>query len=254
MISEFPLWVFTTLTGVAAGSYVIAALFPSEEEEKRPWLLPLVSLALIAVGSFGALGHLGRPELVLGVFNNPAASLTLEGICAGLMGLVAAVDLATALAKKRTLRAVRIVGLAAGCLLIAVESYAYLEVFGIPAWTGASTVALFVLSDVSAGACAWAFVSGRRFKGPFGIVALALLALAAIATIWKCLDYAALGAAGQELLVAGAVVTVAAAVAAGMGIAGKPKLSVRLVASAVLVLGVAGMMIARYGFYMASIL
>ena len=41
MISEFPLFVFTTFGGLAVGAYVFAALFPvGKEDERRPWLVP----------------------------------------------------------------------------------------------------------------------------------------------------------------------------------------------------------------------
>ncbi len=253
MISEFPLWVFTTLTGMAAGAYVVAALFPAKEE-KRPWLLGLIALALTVVGSLGALGHLGRPELVFGVLNNPAASLTLEGICAGIFAAAAAVDMVFGFAKKASARPVRFAGLALGCLLIAMESYAYIEVFGIPAWTGISTVALFVMSDIAAGACIWALLAGKRVAGAFGATCLILLALAAGATFWKHLDFSALGSNGAGLLLAGGIVTAAAAFAAAAGLAAKGKLPAGAVAAAMAALAIVGMAVARYGFYMASFL
>ena len=41
MISEFPLFCFTTLAGLAAGAYAVNAFFPAGKDSKRAWLFPL---------------------------------------------------------------------------------------------------------------------------------------------------------------------------------------------------------------------
>ena len=79
MISEFPLFLFTTLGGLAAGAYVAAAIFPDvDRKPKRPWLFPLVCLALLGVGLLGVLGHLGRPERFLLAMSNPSSMIAEE--------------------------------------------------------------------------------------------------------------------------------------------------------------------------------
>ena len=40
MISEFPLFVFTTLGGLSAGLVMAMALFPPAEKQERPGLRP----------------------------------------------------------------------------------------------------------------------------------------------------------------------------------------------------------------------
>ena len=42
MISEFPLFLFTTLAGLAAGAYAVSAVFPVGKDPKKAWLYPLV--------------------------------------------------------------------------------------------------------------------------------------------------------------------------------------------------------------------
>ena len=53
MISEFPLFLFTTLAGLAAGAYAVSAVFPVGKDPKKAWLFPLVCGILLAVGLVG---------------------------------------------------------------------------------------------------------------------------------------------------------------------------------------------------------
>ena len=59
MISEFPLFLFTTLAGLAAGAYAVSAVFPVGKDPKKAWLFPLVCGILLAVGLVGLPLHLG---------------------------------------------------------------------------------------------------------------------------------------------------------------------------------------------------
>ena len=117
MISEFPLTVFAILTGVAAGGYVAAALFPKKDEGAKPWLFPLVALILIAVGGLTAMEHMDRPGNILDVSSSPIASLTLEGMLSGVLAVVSIVDLAIDFSKKQTNRVVLAVGTMTGLVL-----------------------------------------------------------------------------------------------------------------------------------------
>lgn len=262
MISEFPLWVFTTLTGTAAGLAIMTVIFPAKDN-KRPWILPLVALVLLLVGSVAVIGHLGRPELMLNVLNNPTASLTMEGICAGILIVVMAIDLVLSCVKKKAVAPVRIVELVAGCLVIAVEAYAYLEVFGIPAWSSVSTLPYFVASDLACGATLWMVLSrNTKNQHAFEIATCVIAALAAVCTFWKLADFIGVGADGQALLIAGAILMLIAAAICGYmikrkgesndgantkGLKQKPVITI-------FVLTALGLIVSRYGFYMASFL
>ena len=78
MISEFPLLVFTTLAGLAAGSYTMSAFFPVGQGSKRPWLFPLVCLVLLAAGLLCLPAHLEHPERMLIALSNPSAMIAQE--------------------------------------------------------------------------------------------------------------------------------------------------------------------------------
>ncbi|MFQ9179357.1 MAG: DmsC/YnfH family molybdoenzyme membrane anchor subunit [Eggerthella lenta] len=99
MISEFPLFLFTTLGGLAAGAYVAAAIFPDgDRKPKRPWLFPLACLALLGVGLLGVLGHLGRPERFLLAMSNPSSMIAEEAYWFIAFGVLMLVDFACAAA------------------------------------------------------------------------------------------------------------------------------------------------------------
>lgn len=151
MITEFPLLVFTVLTGIAAGAYVGAALFPKKDADARPWLFPLIALILVAIGGLAAMGHLGRPGNVLNVLNNPASSLTQEGLSAGVLAIVAIVDMIIGFTQKKANRAVRIIGGVVGIVCMCIVTMAYTTSYGNAAWIAAPTWPLFVLGDLAAG-------------------------------------------------------------------------------------------------------
>ena len=250
MISEFPLFVFTVLTGIAAGSYVGAALFPKKEASSKSWIFPLVALVLVGVGSLAAVGHLGRPQMVLNVLNNPTSSLTLEGATAGLLAVVAIVDLVLCASKKQSNRAVRIIGAIAGIICMCVVTSAYVTSYGNPAWTAAPTWPLFAAGDLAAGVTLWMCFADMPNKPLATLVAVLAVVFAAV-LIWQATTFASLAQPGVAQLVWGAIFAVAGAV--GAWITASMKLW-NTAAKWVFVLLAIALVASRYGFYMASII
>lgn len=251
MITEFPLLVFTVLTGIAAGAYVGAALFPKGGDDARPWLFPLVTLVLVAIGGLAAMGHLGRPGNVLNVLNNPTSSLTMEGLSAGALAAVAIVDLAIGFTHKKSNRAVRIVGAAVGVVCMCVVTMAYTTSYGNPAWVAAPTWPLFVVGDLAGGLAVWMLFVGATSKG-LARAAAAAGVLLAVVLAWQAATFAGMGAAGVVPIACGAALAAAAAVAAWLASSGK--LDPRVGAPVVAALAIAALAVSRYGFYMASII
>ena len=161
MIGEFPLFVFTTLAGLAAGTYIVSALFPlfsnnaSGEKvsglQKYPWLFSLIMLILLGVGLLGCLGHLQHPERFMNALWNPLAGITQEAYLSMLFGLVLVIDFIICLVKKTSYRVVRIVGAVFGFLLTVVMGFAYANTLGVEAWNTWETVPLFVVGDLAMG-------------------------------------------------------------------------------------------------------
>ena len=249
MISEFPLFVFTVLTGIAAGAYVGAALFPKKAEDGKPWLFPLAMLVLVGVGSLAAMAHLGRPHLVMNVLNNPAASITMEGMTAGALALVAVVDLVLAASKKRSSRAVRIVGAIVGIVCMGVVTSAYVASYGNPAWTAAPTWPLFFVGDLAAGVALWMAFADMPNK-PLATIVCVLAVLFAVVLIWQAVTFGGLGKP-FGFIVCGAVFAVAGAM--GAWATATTKLW-NTAAKIVFVLLAIALVASRYGFYLVSII
>ncbi len=250
MISEFPLMVFTVLTGIAAGAYVGAALFPKKGEDAKPWLFPLIALILVAVGGLSAMGHLGRPAMVLNVLNNPTSSLTMEGMTSGLLAVVAIVDMALGFSKKQANRAVRIVGAVVGVVCMCVVTMAYATSYGNVAWTAAPTYPLFILGDLATGVALWMAFADMPNK-PLASTSAVLSLLFAAVLVWQAVTFAGLSQPGMGQIVAGAVFALAGAV--GAYATASTKLW-NTAGKVVFVLLVIALVLSRYGFYMASII
>lgn len=251
MITDFPLFLFTVLVGLAAGVYVAAAVFPAKASSGlRPWLLPLVACALVVVGGLAAFAHLGRPALALNMLGNLASPLMLEGVTAGCLAVVAVVDLVLCVKRPAPLTAVRWVGAVAGLACLAAMTYAYATSYGNGAWISAPTYGLFLAGGLASGTALWAVLGNRG--GAVALAAGVLNCLFAVVLVWQAAVFAGLGVAGFEAIAAGAVLAVAAAVVAFASV--RAKGGDRGYAIALAVLAFAALAVSRYGFYMAGII
>lgn len=255
MIAEFPLFLFTTLGGLAAGAYAVVACLPSDggaKDSKRPWLFPLVCLALLGVGLLGVLGHLGRPERFLMALANPASMIAEEAYWSFAFGLLVLVDLVLRARRGASPRAVRVLAAVCGFVLMCIMGWAYFTAYGNPVWAAWTTLLLFVLGDLAMGAALVGVFEAPYYRNRAFAIAAAMLALAAAASMAAVgAQFAAYGH-GIAPFVAAAVLVVAAAVFALVANAGKlaPRAASALVLACILV----GVAVSRYAFYVASIL
>ncbi len=252
MISEFPLFLFTTLAGLSAGAYAASAVFSVGKDAKRGWLFPLVCLVLLAVGLVGLPLHLGRPERMLIALTQPGAMIAQEAYWSMALGLVLLIDLVVSKVKGASPRALRIVGAVAALGLAFVMSNAYFVSVGVAAWASWQTFLLFIAGDLAMGIALLAlFEAGLAENGAYltsGAV-LSVLAVAGIAL--EAVHFAGVGA-NIVLLVVGAVVVAVAAILQFMAKSGKmPAATAAKVAFACALVGIA---LARYGFYAACTL
>lgn len=252
MISDFPLFMFTVLVGLASGAYIAAAVFPQKDAEKeRPWAFPLIMLVMVAIGGVAAFMHLGRPELAYNMVGNLASPLMLEGIAAGVLAIVALIDLVLSIKKPEHVRLARIIGGVVGVASLASMTYAYSVSYGSLAWASTPTLFVFIVGGLVGGMSLWTVLSGQQAKG----MALAVGALAAVFTcvlIWQAATFAGLGADGSACIGIGAAFAAASAVMAFAQPRIKTKAEVLMLAAAVL--SIIAVIVSRYGFYMASII
>lgn len=247
MISEFPLFAFTTLAGLSGGAYVAAAVFGGADagEKKRAWLLPLVCLVLLGLGLLGCLGHLGRPLMFMNALANPTSMISEEAYWSIAFGIVVLADVVLCATKGASPRALRVVGAVFACGLMVVMANAYFTSHAVAAWTNLATWPLYIVGDLAMGFALYGALDAAAGKSAVPVAVLgALFALTCVAE--------AIVFSGVEqnavLFVAGAVI---AAVGAVSAILARKNAAAAVVAFALIFVAVA---LARYGFYAASVL
>lgn len=243
MISEFPLFVFTLLGGMAAGSAVFLAFLPPKESGK-PWASSAAILVLLAVSGVALLLHLGRPERVLFAFSNPTSGITLEGWATLVFGTLVAVDFALSLLRKRAIRLVRVLAAAAGVLLLCAMGYAYASVLAVPAWGTWLSYPFFVFGGLALGSLLAAFfVEGGLANGTVSLWACTSLVLAFASLIGEGAGFCALTLSALPFVVG----CVLLAASTGVSLYGRKGASWALPCA--FVLAFAGVAVARYAFY-----
>ncbi len=247
MISEFPLFAFTTLTGLGAGALVASAAFPERGEGKRAWLFPLVMLVLMGVGALASVTHLGRPQYMVYMLSNPTSSLVMEGIFAGLTCVALIVDVVMAAKSAAANRVVRIVAAALAVVLMCVQAYAYAGSYGNAAWAAASVWPFFVLGSLGCGFALWTLFA--QVSDDFAKACGVALVLACAAFAWEAATFASAGVDAVLVIAGAALAAVAAACALAKGFA-----NAKLPWAAVAVVAVVALAVARFGFFAASIL
>lgn len=248
MISEFPLLVFTTFAGLAAGAYSVAAAFPREKNTPRPWLFPVVCLVLLGVGLLGCLMHLQHPERFMNALANPFAGIAQEAYFSIAFGLVLVVDAVLSKVKGFSPRWLQVIGALCAFGLTIVMGYSYFISYGVPAWTTWATIPLFVVGDVVMGASFYAlFKSDLYQKNAFTTLGIVLGILLGVIFAAMALHFVQTGLDIMLLLVGLALIPVAFSMLMLAAKAGKlPQAPLILFACSFV-----GVALVRYAFYAA---
>ncbi|RDB55016.1 DmsC/YnfH family molybdoenzyme membrane anchor subunit [Senegalimassilia anaerobia] len=247
MISEFSLFIFTLLGGMAAGTYMATPFFAERNwTNRRALALPLTCLFLIAVGGVALLVHLGHPERMLNAFSNPTAGIAIEGYATMFFGLMVVIDAGFILKKGSSTPLVRalcaIGGLAVSCAM----AYAYYSYTSVAAWHSLATLPLFIIGNLACGLALYNFFSKdglRNMTFRWAMAATSLLlagSLFALAVLFGVLNNDCdLIAIGILLVLAGAVIAMLA-----------DRLpQERTAAFSVAICIIVGLALARYAFY-----
>lgn len=252
MISEFPLFMFTTLAGLAIGAYAVSAVFPVGKEAKRSWLFPLVCLALLAVGLVFLPFHLGHPERMFSALTHPGAMIAQEAYWSVAFGVVLLIDVILSKSKGAAPRALRIVGAIVGLILTFVMANAYFVSLGIEAWSTWQTFLLYFFGNLAMGAalCA-AFEQDLLENKGYATTAVVLAVLAIVAFALEAVHFAGVGANFVLFVVA---IVLAAAGAAILWVAKSGKMTKKTAAWAAFACLFVGVACARYCFYAACVL
>ena len=249
MISEFTLFVFTLLGGISAGTYLVSAVFPRKGDDSRAWLLPLVCLVLLGAGLLCVLFHLQQPQRFLNALVNPTSGITLEAYFSLPFCLVLFTDFVLLL-KKKDVRWLKVVGAVLALGLMFAMSYMYFVSANVPAWYSWETLPFYVVLDIALGCAIYPlFVKEFSHSDAYPVANAVVQALAACVMVLEGMHFASVGLSPIPFVV-GAVALAASAVCALLAKGDRA----RVLAMAVCVLTVAGVAIARYAFYAASIL
>lgn len=246
MITEFALYLFTTLGGVAAGLYVAAAFFPADKRRAK-LLASIIPLLLLAVGGIALLIHLGHPERALNMFSNLAAGITIEGCTTMLFGILLVADLIVVLSSGNAFRALRFAGAAAGVLMTVAMGYAYFSYDSVPAWHSPATFLLFCAPSLAAGFVLWGAICEKALeKNSFVTVSVVLAVVAALSFSWEIALFVGVGFG----IAPSAVATILVLLGAAVVYLSASKQQSRLWRLA-LVLVLVALAVGRYGFYTA---
>ncbi len=251
MISEFPLFVFTTLGGLSAGLVMAMALFPSSEKQERPWLAPLSALALLGIGMLGVLFHLKRPALFLLALRNPSAGIAQEAYCAIVLGVLLLALLIVCWRKGTAPKVLVWISAAVGLILTFIMGFAYLVNVGTAAWANWTTVPLFVIGDVAMGLALWTVLSKEALaKRPFMITTMIVLGVLALVMLLTGLHF---GSVGNDalLIYIGLIVAGAGGIAVLVAAQRNPA---SWQAGALVACVIIGVCLSRWGFYAASVI
>ncbi len=183
-MTELPLLLFTVLTGLSAGGFVMSTVFGFVSKNgRRSWLFSLVCLVLLGLGMICVLFHLGRPERFMNAFANPTAGITLEAYCSIAFGILLLIDAALLKAGKAKGMILPIVASICGAALLAVTAYAYFTSYGVAPWMSPSTFFQFILGDLALGSVfSLAFNASLRARENT-VIAVVLIALFIIAAL-----------------------------------------------------------------------
>ncbi|WP_276668290.1 DmsC/YnfH family molybdoenzyme membrane anchor subunit [Senegalimassilia anaerobia] len=247
MFSEFPLFLFTILGGLAAGAYVFAAFFPPMVKKEQPWLLPLISLILLAIGGIALLFHLGRFERMFLAFANPTAGIAQEGYVTVLFGLAIVADLVASVWKKSSIKPIKIICAICGLAFAIVTGLAYMSYVTVPAWATWQTAMLFVVGDLAMGAgLIKALDKAEEPDKKSEKAALVLYALFACAALLESVHFITIGTDFILQIIAMVLAIAAAIIPFAWKKEGKEKQWVIFACIALAVL------VSRYSFYIAA--
>lgn len=191
-MSELPLLLFTVLTGLSAGGFVMATVFGLVAKEKsRTWIFSFACLVLLGAGLICVLFHLGHPERFLNGLANPRAGIAQEAYFSIALGILLFIDVRLLKLRKSKGWVIPVLASVAAIGLMVVTSWAYFTSYGITPWPSIATIAQFIFGNLALGA-----VFALAYNVPLRVckciaIATAFSVLFALAIIAELIVFAA---------------------------------------------------------------
>ncbi len=173
MAVQWPLLIFSLLTGASAGMMVFAGIGELTGRFKRVrFLFAVVAFVLLAVGGCASVLHLGHPERALHILGNVNSGLSKELFAVGALAVLTFVY--AILAKKEFNGAAKVFGvlaLIAGLALPFVAGASYMMA-ARPTWDSVTLPLMYVGTGIGVGfalCAALALMRGDEHDAPFAV-------------------------------------------------------------------------------------
>lgn len=188
MAIQWPLLIFSLLTGASAGVMVFVGIGELTKRFKQVrFLLAVVAFVLLAVGGCASVLHLGHPERALHILGNVSSGLSKELFAVGALAVLTFVY--AILAKKNFDGAAKVFGvlsLIAGLALPFVAGASYMMA-ARPAWDSVALPLMYLGTGIGMGfalSAALVLMKGDDKDASFAVkLALTGIAIAAVVTI-----------------------------------------------------------------------
>lgn len=188
MAVQWPLLIFSLLTGASAGMMVFVGIGELAGRFKRVrFLLAVVAFVLLIVGGCASVLHLGHPERALHILGNVNSGLSKELFAVGALAVLTFVY--AILAKKEfdgAAKAFGVLALIAGLVLPFVAGMSYMMA-ARPAWDSITLPLMYLGTGIGMGfalAAALVLAKGEDDDSSFAVkLALAGIVIAAVVSI-----------------------------------------------------------------------
>lgn len=173
---QWPLALFTLLTGLAGWTFFFTGLNEFVKKSKtNGFVLGIVSIVLLAVGSFASVLHLSHPDRIMNALSHPTSGIFTEFVLVMLLGISI---LAYVVCLKRgwssAVKAFAVLGMVFGVLISFMAGYSYIMP-GREAWDTVLLPTAYLGTAIPLGAALyWAFAARGNEPAPFAALCTAV--------------------------------------------------------------------------------
>lgn len=246
------LFAFTMVGGLAAGAYTFEVAFCRVRNDARPWLFPLITVVLFALGLIAAATHVHSFshafDSLFGGTVNYGSGMVHEVIAAGLFFVLVLADTIIAALKKDTPYVLRVVAAIVAVVCIVLMGMAYIDILGNAVWCNVpATVLSFVGGAAAMGIAVYALFESEGYR--VNRVRMASIVSNAVLVVGIALEISAFVENGLDPVaqIIGLIVAPVASIAAVL--CAKKVKNARMLAAVVCVLTIVGVAVSRWAFY-----
>lgn len=173
---QWPLAVFTLLTGLAGWTFFFVGLNEFTKKSKQDgFVVGIASIVLLAIGSLASVLHLSHPDRIMNALSHPTSGIFTEFVLVMLLGVSI---LASVVCLKRgwkgAVKAFAVLGMVFGVLISFMAGYSYIMA-GREAWDTVLLPTAYLGTAIPMGAALyWALATRGGEPAPFAAVCTAV--------------------------------------------------------------------------------